>query len=52
MKRMLIAVAVAVLGFACVPGNGPLMAPGEDCIDCHGGDGGARPATSSGTRCT
>jgi hypothetical protein len=24
---------------ACVPDNGPLMRPGEDCMACHGGQG-------------
>jgi len=33
---------VGVLG-ACVPDNGPLMRPGEDCIACHGGIGALPP---------
>jgi hypothetical protein len=36
MKRFALAAALS-LG-ACVPGNGPLMRPGEDCIRCHGGE--------------
>ena len=36
MKSLLLA-ALALC--ACVPDNGPLMRPGEDCMACHGGDG-------------
>lgn len=39
MKGLLLAVALC----ACVPDNGPLMRPGEDCMACHGGDGTALP---------
>lgn len=28
---------------ACVPDNGPLMRPGEDCLACHGRDGTTPP---------
>ncbi len=34
MKRALAAAAVLL---ACVPGNGPLMRPGSDCLSCHDG---------------
>jgi hypothetical protein len=33
---------------ACVPANGPLMAPGQDCLGCHNGDD-ARRWTAAGT---
>jgi hypothetical protein len=36
MTRLAIAVA-AMLSAACVPEDGPLMSPGEDCLECHGG---------------
>ncbi|HET6923558.1 MAG TPA: hypothetical protein VFI16_10470 [Anaeromyxobacteraceae bacterium] len=29
----------AVLAGACIPERGPLMMPGEDCLECHGGGG-------------
>ena len=35
MKPLLL----AALACACVPDNGPLMRPGEDCMACHGGTG-------------
>jgi hypothetical protein len=38
MRRLALALA---LSFACTPENGPLMRPGEDCLFCHGGDGGS-----------
>ena len=34
---------LAVLLCACVPDNGPLMRPGEDCMACHGESGGSLP---------
>ena len=46
MRR--IAFAVALLGAGCIPDEGPLMAPGEDCLRCHGG-GEARRWTVAGT---
>jgi hypothetical protein len=30
-------VAAAALSASCVPGQGPLMSPGENCLECHGG---------------
>ena len=35
MRALLLAAAAC----ACVPDNGPLMRPGEDCMACHGGRG-------------
>ena len=49
MRRPALACAF-VLG-ACVPEQGPLMRPGEDCMLCHGGDtvpGAAADAGSGG----
>ncbi len=37
------AAAIAVALSACVPDNGPLMRPGEDCMACHGGVGSLPP---------
>lgn len=37
---------------ACVPEEGPLMEPGNDCMECHGGGGGeesGRTWTIAGT---
>lgn len=28
--------ALLLLSSACVPDDGPLMSPGEDCLECHG----------------
>jgi hypothetical protein len=30
-------IAAAALAVSCVPGEGPLMSPGENCLECHGG---------------
>ncbi len=38
MRRLALAAALA-LG-ACIPEEGPLMRPGSDCMECHGGGGG------------
>ena len=35
MRRAAVLLALC----ACVPENGPLMRPGEDCLACHGGQG-------------
>ena len=35
-------IALAAL-CACIPDNGPLMRPGEDCMACHGGTGNLLP---------
>jgi hypothetical protein len=34
---------------ACIPDNGPLMRPGQDCNFCHSAAGGATPWTAAGT---
>ena len=34
---------------ACIPDNGPLMRPGEDCLFCHSSTGGATPWIAAGT---
>jgi hypothetical protein len=47
VKRTL--VTVALLLAACVPEEGPLMAPNQDCLRCHGGGGDARAWTVAGT---
>jgi len=40
----------ALLCAACVPENGPLMEPGEDCLECHGGaEDDARAWSAAGT---
>jgi hypothetical protein len=44
--RLLLAI-VAVIA-ACAPEEGPLMAPGQDCLECHDG-GRARHWTAAGT---
>ena len=38
-RRWAAAAAAATLA-ACVPDNGPLMRPGDDCLRCHGGSPG------------
>ena len=35
MRAALLSVALGLL--ACVPADGPLMEPGQDCLRCHGG---------------
>jgi len=51
--RATLAIALAALaGAGCVPENGPLMEPGSDCLECHGGGEGeedARAWTVAGT---
>lgn len=40
MSRALVrsALAAALLGAAgCIPEEGPMMEPGSDCLECHGG---------------
>ena len=44
VRLALAAALAAVLGAACVPEEGPLMAPGQDCLECHGGGGGEEDA--------
>ena len=40
---------VALLGGACVPSEGPLMSPNQDCLGCHGGGGDGKTWTVAGT---
>jgi hypothetical protein len=44
-----VAAAALVLLAACVPGEGPMMSPFEDCLGCHEGGGEARAWTVAGT---
>jgi len=46
--RAALAVAVLLGTASCIPEEGPLMKPGSDCLDCHGG-GEARTWTVAGT---
>jgi mono/diheme cytochrome c family protein len=40
MKRAVVLVLL-VAGAGCgIPETGPMMAPGENCLECHGGGGG------------
>jgi len=57
--RRAIAIALAALGAACVPGAGPLMDAGRDCLGCHDGDeaptwtvAGTAPGAGKGSRVT
>ena len=43
-----LAAAAVLTAAACAPAEGPLMAPGQDCISCHDG-GAARRWTAAGT---
>jgi hypothetical protein len=45
MKR-LAAAAAALLAAACIPEEGPMMEPGHDCMECHGGRGGEEDAVA------
>jgi hypothetical protein len=46
MTRLLL---LAALLCACVPDNGPLMQPGQDCLFCHSANGGAQTWNAAGT---
>lgn len=47
MRRLAL---VALLAAACIPEEGPMMDPGEDCLECHGGGAADAPAwTAAGT---
>ena len=48
MRTSLAIAAAAALLAACSPEEGPLMAPGQDCLECHDG-GEARGWTAAGT---
>jgi hypothetical protein len=41
--------ALVALLAGCSPEDGPLMAPGQDCLECHSGGGEARRWTAAGT---
>jgi hypothetical protein len=40
MRGAALAVALAAVAAGCVPEEGPLMSPGADCLECHGGGAG------------
>jgi hypothetical protein len=46
MRKLL---AIFALLAGCSPEDGPLMAPGQDCLECHSGGGEARSWTVAGT---
>lgn len=46
MRRFLILSAAGIL--SCIPDQGPVMRPGEDCLRCHNGQR-AKPWTVAGT---
>ncbi|HEX9052520.1 MAG TPA: hypothetical protein VF841_18480 [Anaeromyxobacter sp.] len=43
------AVLLPLLAGACVPADGPMMAPFQDCLGCHSSSGSARTWTVAGT---
>lgn len=43
------AVAALLLASACIPSEGPMMAPFQDCLRCHSSRGDARTWTVAGT---
>ena len=45
MKRVA-ALLAALLCAACIPDPGPMMKPGSDCLECHGGGGGEEDAVA------
>jgi hypothetical protein len=48
----LLGTALLFTSAACVPEEGPMMEPGHDCMECHGGGGGdesGRTWTVAGT---
>jgi hypothetical protein len=51
MTRLPGAALALLLSAGCIPEEGPMMAPGEDCMRCHGGGEGegARAWTVAGT---
>ncbi len=44
MKRLL--PLTALLSAGCIPDPGPMMRPGSDCLECHGGGGGEEDAVA------
>lgn len=47
--RFLVFVAAACLLGACIPSEGPMMKPGQNCMDCHSGSEDAPSFTAAGT---
>ncbi len=43
------AAVLLLLGSACVPGQGPMMDPFQDCLGCHSSSGNAKAWTVAGT---
>jgi hypothetical protein len=52
-RRAPLAAGLALALAACIPEEGPMMAPGQDCMECHssggGGEESARPWSVAGT---
>ncbi len=46
MPRPAAFAAAALLSAACIPDPGPMMKPGSDCLECHGGGGGEEDAVA------
>lgn len=40
MTRASALAALLLATAACIPEEGPMMEPGSDCLECHGGGGG------------
>src|SRR5512133_3922727 len=52
MRHVAVAAVLLALAAGCIPDPGPMMKPGSDCMECHGGGGGeedAVPWTVAGT---
>ncbi len=49
MTRAAAAAVLLLLATACVPANGPMMDPFQDCLGCHGAAGTAKTWTVAGT---
>ncbi len=43
------AAVLLLLATACIPGQGPMMDPFQDCLGCHGASGSAKTWTVAGT---
>jgi hypothetical protein len=46
MTRPAALAVAALLATGCIPENGPMMEPGHDCLECHGGGGGEDDAVA------
>ncbi len=46
MPRRAAVAAAALLSAGCIPDPGPMMRPGSDCLECHGGGGGEEDAVA------